>query len=221
MRRYASMQGRPVARLLFGAMLVSTPAKGACPDCEAARAFLREGKAEEAVKLLKKAVSADKADAEPRGLLAVAYLGVRKRPAAAEALKGFLERSPGATAIAEVEGAFAAANWEEPPPKVWFETPDGGTPPRLVYFDRATPPETMRMAGVQGDVQLVGLVDVNGKVTGVELVADSAERKFLLDSELYDSAVNCFRRWQFLPALRDGVPVPAKAQVVIRFRILR
>ncbi|MBZ5640094.1 MAG: energy transducer TonB [Acidobacteriia bacterium] len=215
------MRYRSFAVLLVGTMLVSVQTRAACPDCETARTLLHAGKAEQALKLMKKAVSADKSDVEPRGLLAMAYLGVSKRPAAADALKEFLERSPGPSAIAEVAAALHEAPGEEPAPRVRFETPDGADPPRLVYFTRATPPETMREAGVQGDVPLVAIVGVNGKATAIELVADSAMRSYLMESDLYDSATNCLRRWQFIPALRDGVPVPAKLQVAISFRLLR
>lgn len=73
-------------------------------------------------------------------------------------------------------------------------------------------PEALRLAEVEGDVTAWVYVDASGKVTSVE-IKDSPH-------ELFSSAtIATLSRWTFLPATKDGKPVPFTGEYVIQFRL--
>jgi len=78
--------------------------------------------------------------------------------------------------------------------------------PEPPYTDKA------RKDKVQGTVQLLLVVDAEGKVSDAKVVK-------ALDPGLDASALRTVRTWQFQPATRDGKPVPVKVTVEVDFRL--
>jgi len=72
------------------------------------------------------------------------------------------------------------------------------------------PLELMRQ-NVQGTVELTAVIDSNGSVSDVQILNS-------VDERLQDYARNALLRWQFLPAVRNGKPVPLQAVVRIPFK---
>ena len=72
------------------------------------------------------------------------------------------------------------------------------------------PLELMRQ-NVQGTVELTAVIDSNGSVSDVQVLNS-------VDERLQDYARNALLRWQFLPAVRNGKPVPLQAVVRIPFK---
>lgn len=68
--------------------------------------------------------------------------------------------------------------------------------------------------GITGTVELELLVGADGRVIEVHVVHSSGNR--YLDSAARDQVL---RNWRFLPAMRDGVAVPALGRVPIVFRL--
>jgi len=65
---------------------------------------------------------------------------------------------------------------------------------------------------IEGKVQLACVIGRDGHVSTVELVRG-------LDARLNQSAVEALGKWEFSPALRDGVPVEVDVLVEIPFRL--
>lgn len=84
-------------------------------------------------------------------------------------------------------------------------------PPRVIkrvapeYTDKA------RAAGIEGRVVLKANLDEKGRVSNIGVLKR-------LDDGLDQKAVECLQKWQFSPALRNGVPVPTRMHVEITFR---
>ncbi len=74
-------------------------------------------------------------------------------------------------------------------------------------------PRLARRRGMEGRVLLAVAVDAHGRVTEVTVLESSGYR--LLDR----AALEAVRRWTFVPARRDGVAVPGRLTLPIRFRL--
>lgn len=66
--------------------------------------------------------------------------------------------------------------------------------------------------GIEGKVQLTAVIRRDGRVDAVTLLKS-------LDERLDRSAEEAMRKWEFLPALRGGIPVDVDAVVEIPFRL--
>ena len=100
---------------------------------------------------------------------------------------------------------LATSAWAEKPAPVV-------EPPKIIEkSDPEYTPEA-RAAGIEGRVLLSGVIDVNGRVTDIILVRP-------LSHGLGDKAIECARKWLFIPAKRDGVPFAAKANLEVNFRL--
>jgi TonB family protein len=64
---------------------------------------------------------------------------------------------------------------------------------------------------VRGKVVLGVLVRSNGRVGDVNVVSGDVDR------DLERAAIAAVKRWRYRPALRDGVPTPARVKVVVNF----
>jgi len=103
----------------------------------------------------------------------------------------------------------ADAPW---PPVGVFRIVQGITAPRMIKSARPNyPPEAMR-AKVQGRVKMEMVVQADGTVGEVRVVA-SLDRKFGVD----DAAVKAVKEMRFTPAMKDGVAVPVLLSTEMAF----
>jgi protein TonB len=66
----------------------------------------------------------------------------------------------------------------------------------------------------RGQVVLAVQVRSNGRVGDVEVLSRHDDRRH---DELERAAVSAVKQWRYRPALRDGVPAPARVKVVVNF----
>jgi TonB family protein len=85
-------------------------------------------------------------------------------------------------------------------------------PPKIIERSDPQYTEAARKARVEGSVHLAGVIGVDGRVGDIQIVEP-------LGYGLGDKAVECVRKWRFKPAMRDGVPVPVKANLQVRFHL--
>jgi len=94
-----------------------------------------------------------------------------------------------------------------------FRVVQGITAPRMIKSARPNyPPEAMR-AKVEGRVKMEMVVQADGTVGEVRVVASLDRNKFGLD----DAAVKAVKEMRFTPAMRDGVPIPVLLSTEIAF----
>ena len=74
------------------------------------------------------------------------------------------------------------------------------------------PPEAFR-AGEEGTVLVRVDVDASGNPTNVDVARRSGSR------ELDRAALDAVRKWRFDPAIKDGKPVAASAEVPVEFKL--
>ena len=79
--------------------------------------------------------------------------------------------------------------------------------------DPGYPLELMRQ-NVQGTVTLSAVIQADGRIGEVRVLKS-------LDDRLDEYARNALLKWQFLPALKNGAPVPLQAVVMIPFKPIR
>ena len=75
-------------------------------------------------------------------------------------------------------------------------------------------PETARKRGQQGRVVVRVNVSADGRPVSVSVEQGSGY------ASLDQAAVNAVEKWHFIPATRDGAPVPAVADVPVRFQLI-
>jgi protein TonB len=93
---------------------------------------------------------------------------------------------------------------------------DGSGGARVAYGSNPLPPYPLaaRRLGHEGVVLLEVLVAADGRAAEVSVARSSGH------ATLDESARETVRsRWRFLPARRDGQPVPSRVEVPIRFRL--
>jgi periplasmic protein TonB len=89
--------------------------------------------------------------------------------------------------------------------------PDHDRPPRPIHMTRPRYPQEAFVKKVEGTVHLEIVIDAEGRVVDARVVGSIP----LLDA----AALFTVKEWRFLPATRDGRPVPARASAPITFRI--
>jgi TonB family protein len=72
-------------------------------------------------------------------------------------------------------------------------------------------PALARSQHVSGDVKIDALIDANGKVTSMKVIAGP--------TLLHQSATDALRQWKYQPATLDGKPVPMHLTVTLQFRL--
>jgi len=102
-------------------------------------------------------------------------------------------------------------------------TGDGSGPPRRVGGDIREPrrirgvapvyPELARRAGVGGKVVLECVIDMDGRVTDVKVVAGNPL--------LADAAVKAVQRWVYTPTTLNGQPIRVILTVTVNFALSR
>ena len=80
------------------------------------------------------------------------------------------------------------------------------------HYQEPAYPETLLKQEKQGNVLLIGRIDVHGRVTDLRVVGAS-HRDFVRP------AADAVSAWQFQPAIRDGKPVEIFANIGVRFRV--
>jgi periplasmic protein TonB len=74
-------------------------------------------------------------------------------------------------------------------------------------------PGSARRQGIEGDVILQLSVDEAGKLISVSVARGSGHRA------LDEAAIAAVKQWRFEPAVVDGRPVAAVAELPVRFRL--
>ncbi|TSA17797.1 energy transducer TonB [bacterium] len=85
-------------------------------------------------------------------------------------------------------------------------------PPEAIKQMPAKYPEAAKKDKVEGTVWLKTLVDVQGKVTKVEIQKSDAEM-------LNQAAVDAVKQWVFKPAVMEGKPVAVWVSIPFRFKL--
>lgn len=102
--------------------------------------------------------------------------------------------------------AAAATLWSQT-----FPSPNTNQPTVIQKVDPEYTPEA-KAAGVRGTVLLAITITTDGVADQITLIKG-------LSYGLDEKAVECMRKWRFKPDLRDGEPVPVKAQIEVNFRL--
>jgi TonB family protein len=85
-------------------------------------------------------------------------------------------------------------------------------PPRVIQrFEPEYTNEALE-ARLEGSVTLSGLIGIDGILSNIRVVSG-------LGKGLDEKAVECFQKWRFSPAVRNGEPVPVHGQALITFRL--
>ena len=88
----------------------------------------------------------------------------------------------------------------------------GGTPPRVVKQGTPIYPFAMRASGMQGEVLVDFIVDIEGRVRNAYVVRT-------LNPTFDDPAVEAVRKWKFEPGRVDGVSITTHLQVPVIFTL--
>ena len=110
------------------------------------------------------------------------------------------ERRAGEMALAEAERAAAP------------QAPANREVAAVTRVQPTYPPEAFR-AGEEGTVLVRVDVDASGNPTNVDVARRSGSR------ELDRAALDAVRKWRFDPAIKDGKPVAASAEVPVEFKL--
>lgn len=82
----------------------------------------------------------------------------------------------------------------------------------LTKYQEPVYPEAILKAQLQGNVNLVGRIDKEGRIQNLLPLASSFQ-------PLIEPAVAAVKTWRFKPATRDGRPVDIAANIGVRFRL--
>jgi TonB family protein len=85
------------------------------------------------------------------------------------------------------------------------------TPARMISSVPPTYPAMAKSQHVAGNVRVDALVDANGRVITMKVVAGP--------SLLHQAAMDALRQWKYQPATLNGKPVPMHLTVTIQFRL--
>jgi protein TonB len=95
---------------------------------------------------------------------------------------------------------------------VIFEEGDTDEPPVPIYRAAVPYPSRAKKMGIEGELEVILLINRQGFVDKVEFVR--------LPGEIFRRpALRAFRQWRFKPAVYKGVPVRVRAKQVINFRL--
>jgi iron complex outermembrane recepter protein len=100
--------------------------------------------------------------------------------------------------------SVARANDEAAP------TSSGVAPPTVLEQQQPAYPLSAADSGARGDVAVNVEIDSDGNVTGVALAHG-------VEPRLDHAAIEAASHWRFRPALRDGVAVPSRVQLLFHF----
>jgi TonB family protein len=121
--------------------------------------------------------------------------------------------STDATARLKYRAGYYAAPPDTPSVAVGAGVPDGVGTPRVIAKREPEYTEAARKAKYSGTVVLNVTVDTTGRISDIRVARP-------LGMGLDEKAVEAVQQWRFSPAIKDGKPVIAQAQVEVNFRIL-
>ena len=198
------------------ALLVAAP----CEGCAEARALMQGDDCKEAVKILKKEAKGDDASAEALGLLAICQARLGKAKNAAQRVIEFLKLESRPAKVIEVTDEVAAHVGKETADFISFEVDEGVAPPRLLVQPRPIYPQAAAELGLTADIIIDAEVDRDGRPRGLTVreLEDSVARD---EAGFNEAALNAVKSWGFIPALANGVPVPAKMTCTVHFQVGR
>jgi iron complex outermembrane receptor protein len=108
---------------------------------------------------------------------------------------------------------LADARGDSPPaaaPNAPAEAPPRVQPPAVLEESRPPYPPEALASGAHGDVAVAASISATGDVDGVELVNGVAPA-------LDRAALNAATRWRFRPAVRDGIAIASRVQLLFHF----
>lgn len=101
-----------------------------------------------------------------------------------------------------------------PPPPKEEPKPKGETKgPRMIRQTKPAYPSDAKDDGVEGTVVMLITVGKNGKISQAKVVDSAGDRR------LDRAAEQTVKKWEYEPALRDGVPVESTIRVRVQFNI--
>src|SRR5215471_14718646 len=86
-------------------------------------------------------------------------------------------------------------------------------PPHVLTHPRAAYTDEARQRGIQGNVIVQAQFDIDGNFVVLKVMKG-------LGYGLDESALTALQQWRFSPALRDGLPVSAVAEIEVPFRLV-
>ena len=86
-------------------------------------------------------------------------------------------------------------------------------PPHVLTHSSAAYTDEARQRGIQGNVIVQAQFDIDGNFVVLKVMKG-------LGYGLDESALTALRQWRFSPALRDGLPVSAVAEIEVPFRLV-
>jgi TonB family protein len=86
------------------------------------------------------------------------------------------------------------------------------TPPKVLTHPAAVYTDEARKRGIQGNVIVQAYFDENGNITVLRVLKG-------LGYGLDENALAALQDWRFAPALRNGLPVSAVAEIEVPFNI--
>ena len=115
--------------------------------------------------------------------------------------------------IGDFAGDFSLSFALETDESLIFELSEVDEPPRVLLKLPPFYPLAARAREIEGIVELVFVVNVDGSVGDIEVVSSYPGEIFV------ESAVNAVRRWKFKPGGKDGQPVVTRVRLPIRFKM--
>lgn len=91
--------------------------------------------------------------------------------------------------------------------------PSGGhvKEPRLLLSSTPIYPAIAKRAGVEGEVTVAAVIDVNGKLTSMKIISGSPL--------LQQAALDSLAAWKYEPAYLNDKPVPVQTSVIVKFHL--
>jgi TonB family protein len=83
--------------------------------------------------------------------------------------------------------------------------------PHLVLSSVPNYPVLAKRAGIEGEVTVAAVIDINGKLTSMIVVSGSPL--------LQQAALDSLRTWKYEPAYLNDKPVPVQTSVTVKFRL--
>ena len=112
-----------------------------------------------------------------------------------------------------VETSFRMFPCKLPDNGVFFRPRKDGTPPQPISTPDPEYTPQARQAHLEGTVVLALVVDRKGRVTNVMEIGPR------LGMGLDEKALKTARKWKYHPAVNNGVPVPARIKVEVKFHL--
>ena len=207
-----------VALILCLTVAHTAPVAAPCEGCAEARALMEVDGCKEAVKILKKESKGDDASAEAVGLLAICQARLGKSKDAARRVIEFLKLEARPAKVIEVTDEVAAHVGKETADFISFETEEGVVPPRLLVQPQPIYPQLAAEMGLTADIIVDAEVDREGMPQGLT-VRELEDSVALDEAGFHEAALNAVKNWRFIPALANGVPVPAKITCTVHFQV--